>query len=222
MTNNDTDALSMSVYLAFISIIIIIVGFILTYLLKIFAILPFSIVIVGILVFFGVLRVTRVLSADDENQDKREIRKAITVSIVVVYLGLLPTLAFQGIISFQTTLNTTLNNTANLALLNQTIANTAPQTYTLTTTVVESFTALVAAVILFYFGSRSLDGYYDYLKSKNGQAGAGGNGQAGAGGNEADPLDEIKKAKDLLDSGAISQGKFDELRDKYLAKIEDP
>ncbi len=149
----------MTTWLAIFSVSIIIVGFFLTYFFKIFAILPFSIVIMGIVVFFGVLKISRAPSVIDDTKDQGNMRRAITVSIVVVYLGLLPTLAFQGIIQFQTTLNTTLNKTANLALLNQTIANTAPQTYTLTTTVVESFTALVAAVILFYFGSRSLDGY---------------------------------------------------------------
>lgn len=32
-------------------------------------------------------------------------------------------------------------------------------------------------------------------------------------------LDEIKKAKDLLDAGAISQEQFEEIRDKYLKMI---
>ncbi len=56
------------------------------------------------------------------------------------------------------------------------------------------------------------------LKSKNGQSGAGGNGQSSAEVNEADPLDEIKKAKELLDSKAISQDQFERIRDKNVAK----
>lgn len=33
------------------------------------------------------------------------------------------------------------------------------------------------------------------------------------------PMDEIKKAKELLDIGAITQEQFDEIRDKYLGQI---
>jgi hypothetical protein len=33
------------------------------------------------------------------------------------------------------------------------------------------------------------------------------------------PIDKIKKAKELLDSGLITQDQFEEIRDKYLDKI---
>jgi hypothetical protein len=35
----------------------------------------------------------------------------------------------------------------------------------------------------------------------------------------ADPLERIKDAKELLDSGAITQEEFDELKNKYLKMI---
>lgn len=33
------------------------------------------------------------------------------------------------------------------------------------------------------------------------------------------PMDEIKKAKELLDIGAITQEQFEEIRDKYLGSL---
>lgn len=37
--------------------------------------------------------------------------------------------------------------------------------------------------------------------------------------NNINPIDEVKKAKDLLDAGAISQEQFEQIRDKYLKMI---
>ena len=139
---------------------ILIVGIILAYVFKNFAMVPFAVVIMGILAFFGVLRISRALTSSNNDN---EIRKSITVSIMVVYLGLLPTLAFQGLFQFQLTGN----STTDAAVINQTINQTVVQvipTTGISETVVTSFTALVAAVLLFYFGSRTLDSYYSSVK----------------------------------------------------------
>jgi putative Mn2+ efflux pump MntP len=194
----DSEALKWTVNLAVIAVAIIIAGFILTFAFKTFAILPFSIVIVGIVVFFGVLKISRALEPTNADTRKAEMRKAITVSIVVVYLGLLPTLTFQGIIQFQAAANTTAIN-----VLNQTATNTIPQ-ISLSETVVTSFTALVAAVILFYFGSRILETYFNTQKSDEENT------------STTEPLDEIKKAQELLESEAITQEEYDKLKNKYL------
>lgn len=145
-------------------ILILIIGVGIAFYLKNFAIVPFSVVVTGILAFFGVLRVSRALSGSNEN----EMRKSITVAILVVYLGLLLTLAFQGILQFQVTGNTTSDVAVLNQTVNQTVVQVIPQTVALSETVVTSFTALVAAVLLFYFGSRSLDSYYTYLAGKSG------------------------------------------------------
>ena len=143
-------------------ILILIFGIGLAFYFKNFAIVPFSVVIMGIITFFGMLRISRALTGTNEN----EIRKSITVSIMVVYLGLLPTLAFQGILQFQFTGN--LTSGTEVSLLNQTVNQTViqviPQTVSLSETVVTSFTALVAAVLLFYFGAGSLDKYTAAVK----------------------------------------------------------
>jgi hypothetical protein len=95
-------------------------------------------------------------------------RRSITVAIVVVYLGLLPTLAFQGILQYQVLdldktpiTNITINESANVAT-NQTIQTTTNQTIQtapipidLQETAIASFTALVTAVVLSYFGFRT-------------------------------------------------------------------
>lgn len=143
-------------------IVILIVGIGLAFYLKNFAIVPFSVVIMGIITFFGMLRISRALTGTNEN----EIRKSITVSIMVVYLGLLPTLAFQGILQFQFTGNITSGNEVSLLnqTVNQTVIQVIPQTVSLSETVVTSFTALVAAVLLFYFGAGSLDKYTAAIK----------------------------------------------------------
>ncbi|WP_321421727.1 hypothetical protein [uncultured Methanobacterium sp.] len=143
-------------------ILILIVGIGLAFYLKNFAIVPFSVVIMGIITFFGMLRISRALTGTNEN----EIRKSITVSIMVVYLGLLPTLAFQGILQFQFTGNITSGTEVSLLnqTVNQTVIQVIPQTVSLSETVVTSFTALVAAVLLFYFGAGSLDKYTAAIK----------------------------------------------------------
>ncbi len=150
-------------------ILILIFGIGLAFVFKNFAIVPFSVVIMGIITFFGMLRISRALTGTNEN----EIRKSITVSIMVVYLGLLPTLAFQGILQFQFTGN--LTSGAEVSLLNQTVNQTViqviPQTVSLSETVVTSFTALVAAVLLFYFGAGSLDKYTAAVKGANADSG---------------------------------------------------
>lgn len=159
---DDGKAYKLMLYMAVLIISILGFGIFLAFYLKNFAFVPFSVVVMGIIAFFGVLRINRALPGSNEN----EMRKSITVSILVVYLGLLPTLAFQGILQFQLTGNTSsevavLNQTAN-----QTIVQVIPQTVALSETVVTSFTALVAAVLLFYFGSRTANSYYDFLKAK--------------------------------------------------------
>jgi hypothetical protein len=111
-----------------------------------FTIIPFAVVLTGIVTFFGVLIISdRVLKTDDVTGGS--MRRALTSAIVVVYLGLLPTMAFQGMIQYQiidsNSLNLTLNQTAQFIPME------------LSETVVTSFTTLVTAVILFYFGSRT-------------------------------------------------------------------
>lgn len=161
---DDSEAYKWMGAMAAAIILILIIGVGLAFYLKNFAIVPFSVVVTGILAFFGVLRVSRALSGSNEN----EMRKSITVAILVVYLGLLPTLAFQGILQFQVTGNTTSDVAVLNQTVNQTVVQVIPQTVALSETVVTSFTALVAAVLLFYFGSRSLDSYYTYLAGKSG------------------------------------------------------
>lgn len=177
--------------LAIISVLVIFLGFVFTFIFKTFAILPFSVVIMGIVVFFGVLYISGALS--DKDTGNAAIRKGITVSIVVVYLGLLPTLAFQGIIQFQATGNKT------TALLNNTIVSTVPQTYALSDTVVTSFTALVTAVILFYFGSRTLEN----IKGTDSPT-------------EPDTLRKITVLKELNDNNAITDEDFNKYIKLYL------
>lgn len=160
----DMKAYIIMVVMAVIIILILCSGIILAYSYKNFAFVPYSVVIMGIVTFFTVIFVSRALS-NSEN----EMRKAITVSIMVVYLGLLPTLAFQGILQFEVTGNATaatdvalLNQTAN-----QTILQVVPHDISLSETVITSFTSLVAAVLLFYFGAGALD---FYVKNKNGSS----------------------------------------------------
>lgn len=191
MSDKDDHSLLYTGVLAIIAVVIIFLGFIFTFIFKTFAILPFSVVIMGIVVFFGVLYISRALS--DTNNGNAAIRKGITVSIVVVYLGLLPTLAFQGIIQFQATGNKT------TALLNNTIVSTVPQTYALSDTVVTSFTALVTAVILFYFGSRTLEN----IKGTNSTT-------------EPNTLGKITVLKELNDDNAITDEDYNKYSKHYL------
>lgn len=172
MGNNkgDEEAYSLMKIMAGAIIGILFIGVALAFYYKNFAIVPFSVVIMGIITFFGMLRISRALTGTNEN----EIRKSITVSIMVVYLGLLPTLAFQGILQFQFTGN--LTSGSEVSLLNQTVNQTViqviPQTVSLSETVVTSFTALVAAVLLFYFGAGSLDKYTAAVKGSNADSGS--------------------------------------------------
>lgn len=193
MGDNDDHSLLYTGVLAIISIVIVFLGFIFTFIFRTFAILPFSVVIMGIVVFFGVLYISRALSDTNTGSGNAAIRKGITVSIVVVYLGLLPTLAFQGIIQFQATGNKT------TALLNNTIVSTVPQTYALSDTVVTSFTALVTAVILFYFGSRTLEN----IKGPDSST-------------ESNTLGKITVLKELNDDNAITDEDYNKYSKHYL------
>lgn len=135
---------------------ILIAGIYLAFHFNNFAFVPYSVVITGIVAFFTVIKISRALS-NSEN----EMRKAITVAIMVVYLGLLPTLAFQGILQFQVTGNA--STASDVAIINQTANQTVlqltPKDVSLSETVVTSFTTLVAAVLLFYFGAGAFDSY---------------------------------------------------------------
>ena len=160
---NDNKAYFLMKLYAIIIIAILIIGVLLAYIIKNFAAVPFAVVIMGIIAFFGVLRISKALTGSEHGM-----RMAITVSILVVYLGLLPTLAFQGILQFDITGNAT--NPSDVTILNQTdnqtVLQVTPKDVSLYETVVTSFTALVAAVLLFYFGSGPLDSYYGFLKAK--------------------------------------------------------
>ena len=166
---NDSEAYRLMKLYAGAIILILFLGVLVAYFTQNFAAVPFAVVIMGIIAFFGVLRISRALTGSNEG----EMRKAITVAILVVYLGLLPTLAFQGILQFEFTGNsspatdvTILNQTDN-----QTVLQVTPKDVSLYETVVTSFTALVAAVLLFYFGSGPLDSYYNFLKAKAEESG---------------------------------------------------
>ena len=115
---------------------IIALGFILTYPLKTYAVVFFSVIIVGIIVFFSVLRIANYLSGT-KPLNSGEVRQAITASIVVVYLGLLPILIFSGSVGI------TSNGITESAITN--------------------FTYLVIAVVLFYFGSATATGIWGKL-----------------------------------------------------------
>lgn len=164
--NDDGHAYYLMKLYAFVIVLVLIIGVGLAYFTQNFCFVPFGVVIMGIVAFFGVLRISRALTGTDEG----EMRKAITVAILVVYLGLLPTLAFQGILQFEVTGNTTATAASDVTILNQTVNQTVvqvtPKDVSLYETVVTSFTALVAAVLLFYFGSGPLDSYYNFLKAK--------------------------------------------------------
>ncbi|MDP3066802.1 MAG: hypothetical protein Q8N08_08710 [Methanobacteriaceae archaeon] len=138
-----------SIWLASGVFSIIIIGLILAFWLNNFAIVPFTVVLTGIVAFWGTIIISNQL-ADRDDQNSGEMRRAITVAIVVVYLGLLPTLAFSGILQYQVL---DLKPSANLTL-NETL-QTIPQPIEESTTAITSFTALVTAVILFYFGMRT-------------------------------------------------------------------
>lgn len=160
----DRNAYIIMVGMAVVIIVILIFGILQAFNSGNFAFVPYSVVIMGIVSFFTVLYVSRALS-----NSEHEMRKAITVAIMVVYLGLLPTLAFQGILQFQVTGNATA--AADVAIINQTANQTVlqftPKDISLSETVVNNFTTLVAAVLLFYFGAGAFE---SYVKAINGSS----------------------------------------------------
>ena len=94
-----------------------------------------SIGCVGIITFVGVLTLSNYLSRDPELA-KREMRKAIAASFTLVYLALLALVVFSK----------------------DPLADTE-----LAKTIVGHFTWIVGIIIIFYFGSRSVE---EYLKTK--------------------------------------------------------
>jgi len=90
---------------------------------------------IGIITFIGVLTLSNYLSHDPDLA-KKEMRKAIAASFTLVYLALLTLVIFNK----------------------DTIADTE-----LAKTIVGHFTWIVGIIIIFYFGSRSVD---EYLKRK--------------------------------------------------------
>ncbi len=144
-----------TIYLAIIALIALIFGFILAFWLKKSAILPFTVVIDGIIIFFGVLIISNALS-NSNPLSTGEMRKAITVSVVVVYFGLLPIFTLKGLL--------------NLEVGSQTVATALNQTsvpeIAFQDSVIGEFTTLVGAVILFYFGSRTIENYWKYKNGK--------------------------------------------------------
>ena len=92
---------------------------------------------VGIITFLGVLMLVNYLSKDP-NVTKGEVRKAIAASCIAVYFVLVALLTFSG---------------SNLS-------------DTLVETVIEHFTYIIGIVIVFYFGSRSIE---EYMKLKGKQ-----------------------------------------------------
>lgn len=146
-------------WLAFLILIIILGGLIFAINTNNFAYVPFGVVLAGIVAFFGIMIISNQL-ADKDDINSGEMRRAIAVAVVVVYLGLLPTLAFQGILQYQVlglnetpTSNVTFNESSNVTT-NSTI-QAAPLPVELSQTAISSFTALVTAVILSYFGLRT-------------------------------------------------------------------
>lgn len=162
--SNDSRAYLLMLIMGILIISILIAGIYLAFHFNNFAFVPYSVVITGIVAFFTVIKISRALS-NSEN----EMRKAITVAIMVVYLGLLPTLAFQGILQFQVTGNA--STASDVAIINQTANQTVlqltPKDVSLSETVVTSFTTLVAAVLLFYFGAGAFD---SYIQNKGGSS----------------------------------------------------
>ena len=93
---------------------------------------------VGIITFLGVLMLVNYLSKDP-NVTKGEVRKAIAASCIAVYFVLVSLLAFSG------------------SNLSDTVAET----------VIKCFTCIIGIIIVFYFGSRSVE---EYMKLKGKQA----------------------------------------------------
>ena len=99
----------------------------------------FSVGVIGIITFSGILIGLNILTGN-KNLCKGEMRKAITISFIVVYFALL-----------------SLSTINNLGI-----------SYTgMFQTMIEHFTYLVGIVIVFYFGSRSVEKYIDAKKHSN-------------------------------------------------------
>ena len=97
--------------------------------------IAFSTGCVGVITFIGVLMLSNYLSHDPELA-KKEVRKAITASFTLVYLVLLALVVFTKVPD------------ANAELAK---------------TIVGHFTWIVGIIIIFYFGSRTVE---EYLKRK--------------------------------------------------------
>ena len=98
--------------------------------------------------------------------------------------------------------------------MNDTIVSTVPQTYALSDTVVTSFTALVTAVILFYFGSRTLENIRN-PEVKNQEKSEKGTDSP------IDPsiFEKIKQLKELNNDNVITDDEFTKYKKKYLDEL---
>jgi len=112
-----------------------------------------SIACVGVITFVGVLTLSNYLSRDPELA-RKEMRKAIAASFTLVYLALLALVVFNE----------------------DSIADTE-----LAKTVVGHFTWVVGIIIIFYFGSRSVDEYLKRKDLKEGEKKGNGNAITGGG-----------------------------------------
>jgi hypothetical protein len=91
---------------------------------------------IGLITFFGIILVVNYMSGTSP-LNTGEIRKALTVSFITVYFALVPLLAFGAV--------------------------KIPQSGPLMS-LVTNFTWIIGAVIIFYFGSRSVE---EYIKAKS-------------------------------------------------------
>ena len=85
---------------------------------------------VGIITFFGTLVLANYVSSDSHDLDKGEIRRALTASLVVVYFTL-------------------------LALVTCTTCGIQDSEFA--KKILENFTYVIVILIIFYFGSRTLE-----------------------------------------------------------------
>ena len=97
--SGDADALKLTKYLAIIAVFVIVTGFILTFLFRTFVILPCSVVIMGIIVFFGILRISKALKEKDDERGKNA--KEGNNSIHCYSVPEAATLAFRVLSSFK-------------------------------------------------------------------------------------------------------------------------
>lgn len=122
---------------AFVIALLVVVFDILALALGTINIVPIALSIgcVGVITFVGMLTLSNYLSRDP-GLAKREVRKAIAAAFTLVYLVLLALVVFN---------------------------EASPVETELAKTVVGHFTWIVGIIIIFYFGSRSLE---EYLKRK--------------------------------------------------------